>query len=259
MVITSLPYDISSPGHYCLESDLVSQPYGINISASHVFVDCKRHSVSASSRQAGGIGIASNSGLADVTISNCLIKDFDHGIDAGYEGTDFQLLNNHIDGSMTSGIQAWGNRTRIVNNRITNAHNESGGQVAGITLLPFNPSTTASGQALINNVIAGMSGSAGVIGLDVSGSSAPQLVNNEVLQMRSNGSYAIAVFFHDWVQGAVTTNAVLTNNTLSADASNTSETAIVGNPRLCAGNIGVGHTADAFDACTTQLDNSIVQ
>lgn len=259
MVITSLPYDISSPGHYCLESDLVSQPYGINISASHVFVDCKRHSVSASSRQAGGIGIASNSGLADVTISNCLIKDFDHGIDAGYEGTDFQLLNNHIDGSMTSGIQAWGNRTRIVNNRITNAHNESGGQVAGITLLPFNPSTTASGQALINNVIAGMSGSAGVIGLDVSGSSAPQLVNNEVLQMRSNGSYAIAVFFHDWVQGAVTTNAVLTNNTLSADASNTSETAIVGNPRLCAGNIGVGHTADSFDACTTQLDNSIVQ
>lgn len=255
--LTSLPFDITSPGRYCLAADQVTASfYGIHINASDVELDCKGHAITPSTRGAGSDGVSSDWGLRNVAIKNCTINDFDRGIRVGYEGSNFTIWNNHVDGSISSGIEAWGNGTRVVGNRVTNTSNAPGQSANGIHLLPFNPSTSATGQVAMNNVVAEIGSDTTATGFVVSGSSAPQLVNNQVIDLHSVGNL-FAIWLSDFAQGASTTNAALINNTMVSRMSN-AIAIYSGLPATCYGNTVVGFGSDALDGCVAKRDNVVV-
>jgi hypothetical protein len=256
--LTSLPFDITSPGRYCLAADQVTPSfYGIRINASDVELDCAGHAITPTTRSAGSDGVSSDWGLKNIAVKNCTIKDFDRGIRVGYEGSNVTIWNNHVDGSISSGIEAWGNGTRVVGNRVTNTYNAPGQLANGIHLLPFNPSTSATGQVAMNNVVAEIGSDTTVAGFIVSGSSAPQLVNNQVIDLQGIGN-VFGIWLSDFAQGASTTNATLINNTMVSRLPN-AIAVYFGVPATCYGNTIVGFGSGALDACVTKRDNIVVQ
>ena len=76
-VITSLPYDITTPGTYILESDLTTSTYGINVTVENVTIIGNGHTIIGSGSD-DGIKIDGIEG--NVTIENIRIKGFENGI-----------------------------------------------------------------------------------------------------------------------------------------------------------------------------------
>jgi len=76
-VITSLPYDITTPGTYILESDLTTSTYGINVTVENVTIIGNGHTITGPGSESGIIidGIEGN-----VTVENIKIKGFEFGI-----------------------------------------------------------------------------------------------------------------------------------------------------------------------------------
>ncbi|MEB3755747.1 MAG: right-handed parallel beta-helix repeat-containing protein [Desulfurococcales archaeon] len=76
-VITSLPYDITTPGTYILESDLTTSTYGINVTVENVTIIGNGYTITGPGSESGIIidGIGGN-----VTIENIKIKGFEFGI-----------------------------------------------------------------------------------------------------------------------------------------------------------------------------------
>lgn len=257
--VTSIPYDINSPGYYCLRADLATDSFrGVNIQSSDVTLNCRNRAITTTNRDTGSDGIVVMGELANVTIQNCRVNNFDRGISGGYRGTQLQVLNNHVDNAISAGISAWGNGTRIVNNRVTNTHHLPDQQSTGINLLPFAPETSATGQELVNNVVANSYGSNQIIGIQISGATAPRVINNHVIDMRTlNGGYAVALWLSGWAQGATTTDALLINNTFSTR--DPAMQGLWGQPSLCRGNIAVGLSQSGFANCLSNLDNTEIQ
>ena len=115
--INSLPVNITTPGAYCLQSNLAinnSQPAGtwsIDISASDVTLDCNDHSISGpvpdptgnTQLNVNGIRIQSN---AHTTVRHCRINGFDQAIranimlsNAASIPSDVIIEDNRINGS----------------------------------------------------------------------------------------------------------------------------------------------------------------
>lgn len=251
-IINSVPYTITTPGTYCLRNDSVTPSfYGVQIQSSDVVLNCRWKTIQASVRERGSDGISVAGTLENVTVKNCVVKDFDRGITV--HGSNMQVLNSRVDNSITEGITAWGNNARVVNNRVTNTHNEPGQQAVGITLLPASPEVAATGQEAINNVVAGVRDGYLLVGMMISGSTDPRIVNNHIVDVvPAEGSYAIGMWMTGWAQGAVTTGGQMINNTVTSRHPGLQ--AIWGQPALCRGNTTVGLTF-GFAGCLSGSDN----
>lgn len=197
MPITSLPRTISAPGRYCYVSDLASSTLnGLRIEASGVVLDCAGFRTTSSlARTAGGDGIYTAGPVRNVTIRNCHVVGFDRGITAFARAAAVRILDNHVDAAQTMGIGAWGDDAQVIGNRVTNTHPSQPGQYAnGITLLPVSPETAAQRQVLKRNVVVNVYGSDQTSGIVVSGSTAPTIVGNSVMELRPNpNGYAVAL------------------------------------------------------------------
>ena len=151
-VIDSVPYTISSPGQYSLESDLEYSKVGkgyiaIDVKANNVSVDLNGHSLSGPGPNSVTYGIAAHRGGANVVIRNGTISGFQQAIYSGSSQTrveNMALIGNYIGaflfggdcavidsfligvarGSDTGvtpmGIYFWGPNTVIKNNQVSN-------------------------------------------------------------------------------------------------------------------------------------------
>ena len=254
--ITSLPFDINSPGHYCLKANLTTDSFrAVNIQSSDVTLNCRNRSMTTTNRTGGTDGVVIMGDLSNVTVQNCTVNNFDRGINGNYRGTNLQVLNNHVDNAISAGISVWGNQTRVVNNRVTNTQHRPDQQSVGIHLLPFAPETSAVGQELINNVVAGSRGNNQIIGFEISGSTAPRVVNNHVIDLQPvNGGWAVGMWLSGWAQGATTTDVSLINNSFSAR--DPVVQGLWGQPKLCRGNLAVGLSQSGFANCLSSVDNT---
>jgi|SRR5688572_1374362 len=257
-MIAAVPYTITAPGSYCLNSNhTTAYSYGIQIQASDVRLDCKGHAINRSVRDGGSDGITATSDLQNVTIQSCRIDNFDRGVNVGYRGRNFQLLNNHVDNALSIGISVWGHGARVVGNRVTNTHNIPGQYSTGIHMLPFEPSVSATSQVVMNNVIAGSSGDAQVVGLHVSGSASPQVTGNQILDLQvADGGYGMSLWLSDWAQGAHTTGVKFINNTLMSR--NPDVLGVVGQPELCVNNIAIGLDNAGLSSCLAGQGNTLI-
>jgi hypothetical protein len=252
--INALPYTIEAPGTYCLRANSITQShYGVQIQSSNVVLNCRGRTVEAAVPQVGTDGISTMSGLDNVTVQNCVVKGFDRGITVGNQAHGAQVLNNRVENGFSDGIIAWGHNARVINNRVSNMHPASGQQVVGISLMPFSPEISATGQELINNTVASMSASYLLVGLMVSGSTDPRVINNHVLDLQpGQGAYSASIWLTGWAQGANTTGGQLINNASMARREGVQ--AMWGQPALCRGNTAVGLTF-GFTGCLSESDN----
>jgi hypothetical protein len=254
--ITSVPFDINSPGHYCLRGDLTTTSFrGVNIQSSDVTLNCRSRAITTTNRDAGSDGIVVMGELSNVTVQNCRVNNFDRGISGGFSGNNLQVMNNHVDNSISAGISVWGHGTRVASNRVTNTHHFPGQQSIGINLLPFSPEVSATGQELINNVVASSYGSDQVVGIQISGATNPRVANNVVADLRPDAAgYAVGLWLSGWAQGADTTGVVLVNNSFVSRGS--SMQGMWGQPQVCRGNVAIGVSPGTFAACISNIDNT---
>ena len=101
-----------------------------------------------------------------------------------------------------------------------------------------------------------MSADSLVVGLMVSGSTEPRIVNNHVLDLQPGpGAYAASIWLSGWAQGANPTGGQLINNSSMARLEGVH--ALWGQPALCRGNTAVGLTS-GFEGCLSQSDNAFI-
>jgi parallel beta-helix repeat protein len=140
-VIASLPYDITAPGHYCLEQNLAINGSAININADKVVLDCNGHALTS---LAPGLynGIYAWSDHQDVVVRNCVVDAFGGGIylaGSSAPGARGNLVEgNTVLRSGGYGIQVWGSNNRIVGNRISGNTGSNNGQSEGIVVYGVN-------------------------------------------------------------------------------------------------------------------------
>lgn len=258
-MINAVPRTISTPGSYCLDADLVSTTFaGILIQSSHVSLDCRSHSITQQVRDIGGYGIAVNPGVQNVAIRNCRVKNFDRGISTGFPMTNLQILNNRVEDAFSVGIQAAGNRARVIGNQVVDTRNIPGQQSVGISIGPQDLGVPAVGVVVQDNVVAGTKSDATPFGIMVAGSSSPQLTNNRILDLQPGpGNAGLAIYLSQF-QGMDTTHAKLTNNTMMARVPLVQGVFSVGGvTATCVGNIAIGLSASGFsNSCQTSARNS---
>lgn len=255
--VSSVSYYISAPGHYCMDMDISTDPsqqggIGVLIDSSDVLMDCMGHEIAGDAGTRSDTGIRATSGLHNVTIQNCKLTHFDNGINVdGFGNQDIRLLNNHVKNSTQVGIRAGGNQLRVIGNHVTNTSVYP--NHLGIELLPYQSGVPASGQVLLNNLVAGIGSDQGSIGISIDGSTAPQIINNQVTLTSATGTQAW-LWLRDDGQGAATSGAKVLNNAATSNGGG----GILGVAAVCIGNTTMGFSINAFDSCVTSQDNTII-
>jgi hypothetical protein len=152
--INSLPTTITSQGVYCLKKDLstsISSGAAITIASNNVTIDCNDWKIGGLAGGPGtqAVGIESD-GRKNITIRNCGIRGFKHGIWADGPATAaYHLIeNNRIDLSTMIGIFVWVDSFTIRGNRILDT--------AGDDLWAVGIYATGEGEVL-DNTVAGVS------------------------------------------------------------------------------------------------------
>jgi len=114
-------YNISASGNYVLTSDIInttnltSNYACMDISASNVVLDCNYHLIDGVN-QTYSTGIFSY-GNSNVTIKNCIVKDFQYGIYFYYSGNS-SLLNSHASTDRTDAYGAFFGITSAYSNNL---------------------------------------------------------------------------------------------------------------------------------------------
>ncbi|GAB3345334.1 hypothetical protein GCM10027430_01790 [Lysobacter tyrosinilyticus] len=237
--------------------------YGVRIEANYVELDCRGFSTTTSLGRTGGTdGISVINGARYATIRNCKVIGFDRGITAFGGSTYARILNNHVDSSISDGIGAWGDYAQITGNRVSNTHPEDPSQYAqGISLLPASPQVAARGQVVSNNLVVNTYGGAVVAGIYVSGSTAPVISGNSILELRpATDGYSIGLWLGNWVQGANTTAARITGNQIVSRHANLMDAYLqYGQAERCDNNITIGAASNlAPGNCMAGLGNQAI-
>ena len=261
-VISSLPFSITTSGRYCYAANLVSSSfYGVRIGANYVDLDCRGFSTATSMGRTGGTdGISVINGARHATIRNCKVIGFDRGITAFGGSTYAQILNNHVDSSISIGIGAWGDYAQIAGNRVSNTHPEDPTQYAeGIDLYPASPQIAARGQVVTNNLVVNTYGGAQVVGIYVSGSTAPVISGNSILELHpAAGGGSMGLWLANWAQGANTTAAQIVGNQIVSRHSNLMDAYLqYGQAERCDNNITIGALSN-FPSCAASSGNQAI-
>jgi hypothetical protein len=167
--IAALPVQITNAGRYCLEADF-AQDFNnadpVLIQQSDVVLDCNGHRIRHTDPAGNGArGIHASSGLANVTIRNCVVDGFFIGIELTSDGTidgSVRLEGNEVLNARVYGIEAAGANIRIEGNHVDHVLGDStadgpvgillysgtGFDVRGNTVSDIRPAiTTATGNA----------------------------------------------------------------------------------------------------------------
>jgi len=257
--IDALPYTISAPGHYCLKANRSTGHFlAVVVNSPDATLDCRNRAIEfqGGANASGTDGVVVSPGANDATVQNCTIRGFDRGIRSASSAADVTIRNNRIERFLTFGIQGGGDRFNVVNNRVTDGGSldnaATGIWVAG------DPAQPATGQVIVNNLIAGLHGLQ-VTGIGAYASQGLRLVNNHIMGLRVNGNAA-------WAYGIVAYGGGLSdlqviNNTTSAMAQDQLFFPMYADPAptLCRGNTVYNNPNLPFANCVRSIDNTTVQ
>jgi len=112
---------INQSGAYELSQDIINSSLGtcIEIKVSNVTLDCKGHLIDGIGK-ANSRGIHSDGGKSNLTIKNCVIKEWERGIFLVADVRDSLIIGNTIE-NCVYGIDLWNvYRSRIVSNWLVN-------------------------------------------------------------------------------------------------------------------------------------------
>jgi parallel beta-helix repeat protein len=188
--ITTLPYTISSQGHYCFDRNLstaMTSGNAITISASYVVLDLNNFKLGGGSAgpatQARGIYALDRT---NITVRGGNIRGFLYGIAIDstspvQRAQNTTIENNVVDGNYAIGILASGNAVVVRNNLVSNTGGATSGGACGIDVVGISTSNLAcnhgGGTALVvHNTVANTVGASGT-GIRASGSAAVALEN----------------------------------------------------------------------------------
>ena len=139
--ITSAPFDITTPGAYCLTGDLNptgSATIAIRIQARDVVLDCNGHRIKAQEPAHTGTGVQIDATAVNAVVRNCRIEGFYYGITAAYsasaEPRAARILDNRITRSNLHGIFMYGSGHVIEGNHISEGRRLTVGYPTGIYL-----------------------------------------------------------------------------------------------------------------------------
>ncbi|HLQ22236.1 MAG TPA: hypothetical protein VK132_03475 [Gemmatimonadales bacterium] len=122
--ITTLPYTITTQGHYCFNVNLstaITTGNAITINSDFVVVDLNNFKLGG-----GSAGLATNAiGISSVahrniTIRNGNIRGFKYGISLTGSGGGHLIENNVLDGNTYYGVRAIGDLVVVRNNIVSN-------------------------------------------------------------------------------------------------------------------------------------------
>jgi parallel beta-helix repeat protein len=199
--ITTLPYTISTQGHYCFDRNLsTAQTTGnaITINSDFVVLDLNNFKLGGGSAGMGtlahGIFAANRS---NITIRNGNIRGFAFGIRLGSQGAtsgqNFLIENNVLDGNTLAGILVHGSSYIVRNNVVsntggstaTNANHCLGGPqpfTTGIAIDDASCNFGGRGEITGNTVINTFKPTAGPAGISIFGVKAVVLQNRLMIQ-----------------------------------------------------------------------------
>jgi hypothetical protein len=253
--ITSVPYTITAPGHYCLKQNISTNLINaIDIQSSNVSLDCRGRSITHTDPNNDAFGVVGGGfgPVHDVTVRACKIVNFATGI-AFSPGTErVEILSNDILQPALDGIVLWGSNSRIVGNSILNANDRMGlGHVRNITATAFEPGVRSVGNVITNNVVAGSSGAPAVWGIRVDMAVDVLVSNNQIVDLKPNaGGFAHSISIDASDSARVISNVMMSrsDNVVGVVAGNS----------LCTRNIAIGLSNDGYVWCTTSVNNSTV-
>jgi parallel beta-helix repeat protein len=151
--ITSLPYTITTQGHYCFDRNLstaITTGNAITINTDFVVLDLNNFKLGGGSAglatQAKGIYSLNRS---NITVRNGNIRGFAFGIQLDATTTAGALNNlienNVVDGNTVAGIALYGSSYNIRNNTVTNTGGSTAGPSIGYCSAAPNPIATGIG------------------------------------------------------------------------------------------------------------------
>lgn len=254
--ITSVPYNITAPGYYCLKQNISTDLIGgaIEIQANDVTLDCKGRSITHTSptNEATGIGGGGFGPIHDVTVRSCKVVNFSTGIVFSPGAERIEIINNDVLQSALDGIVIWANNSRIVGNNLLNANDRIGlGFVRNITATAFEPGVRSTGNVITNNVIAGSSGAGSIWGIRVDMAVDVTVNNNQIVDLRPNANG----FAHSISIDASSSARVISNVMMSREGN---VVGVVAGNSLCTRNIAIGLANDGYMWCTTSVNNSTI-
>jgi hypothetical protein len=184
-VVNTLPATLSTPGHYCLESDF-AQDFGfasaLTITADDLVLDCNGHRIRHTSAANEADAIFAAGERHDVTIRNCVIDGWYVGIfvqassDPGARGN--RILDNQLLRTRTTAIYVLGTDNRIERNRIAQNTGDYNGVARGIFVSSMNK--TGVGNLVRDNVIVDFKPTPPGTSTQVEGINVSNLSNTEV-------------------------------------------------------------------------------
>jgi parallel beta-helix repeat protein len=208
-----LPAIISSPGTYCLNSNVSGAFAGqaINIAADDVVLDCNDHTITQTNI-GNATGIVSHTDRRGVIVRRCVVDGFDAGIklDATFDetGRGNRIEDNTVVRARSVGISSHGSNNRIERNRILGAAGD--GAFTGIRVGTFQQKS--AGNVVRDNHIAGYQGVAGVstTGIEFSNTRETSITGNVITGLYAGtGSGVIAMQGYNTSGSEISRNVIL--------------------------------------------------
>jgi len=258
--ISTLPYEIKTPGTYVLAGNMAldANVAAIAIQSGNVTLDCRGYRITGATRYPDIVAIFAVVGLSDVSIKNCTVVNFDRGITAGWGGYRTQILDNQVIDGGARGITILGSDALVSGNRVIGLRSKPGGTSEGIMLREFDAGILSVNVRVLDNVVANIFGDSITRGIVVGQSSAPEIAGNTILDIRGNpaySSYSYYIHFPEYVTGPFVENAVVRQNVMMSrmlPAEYVSDRAYGGKPQAtaaCRDNVSVGFRVIDYSTC----------
>ncbi len=186
--ITSLPTTITSQGTWCLKQDLstaITSGMAINISTNNVTIDCNDFKIgglaAGAGTQAEGIYAAA---VQNVTVRNCNIRGFAHGIYLGTYG-GFVVEDNRLDGNTKTAMYVFGDGSVVRRNRVF----DTGGSTTDTSAYGI---ATVYSVDVLDNTVSGVAATVGgngyAYGISVQLNDGGSISNNRVRAVLADGT-----------------------------------------------------------------------
>ncbi|HXB56235.1 MAG TPA: right-handed parallel beta-helix repeat-containing protein [Vicinamibacteria bacterium] len=198
--VTSLPFKITTPGHYCfhrnLSTALNSPPFAaITIDADFVWLDLNNFTLDGSPAGTGSntTGILAVGNHKNITVRNGIVKGFFDGINLDGAGSNYTVENIWADSNYVNGIavRGTGGNHVVRNNVVTNTGGstdpgEITGPNAALGIEVSGPLSSTSNNLVTHTFNHSPQGEAVGISLDDEGDG--QIgVNNHVIDSGNTG------------------------------------------------------------------------
>jgi hypothetical protein len=216
--ITALPAVIAGPGTWCVKQNLATAALSgnaITINANDVTLDCNGFKLDGTAAGAGtatkGVFASNRSG---VTVRNCAVRGFTHGIALFGTGGGHLVERNRANANTYTGIWVEGDGSVVRDNQVT---------------LTGGSSTTPHAYGIYSryivdiadNTVSGVTGPVGqsgnVIGIYTYGNVGGTLVGNRVHGLLKTGTLPVRGIFN-----YQSSRVVMARNNLTGDASTAS-------------------------------------